>query len=138
MKLQLKRVWEARTEGDGARVLVDRLWPRGRSKEKLRLDAWLKDIAPSDALRQWFDHDPAKWNGFRTRYAKELDANPEAVGALRQLLRAHKTVTLLFAARDIAHNNAVALREYLMHARASARNMAPAKRLRDSGERAKR
>lgn len=136
MKLQLKRAYEACTEADGARVLVDRLWPRGQSKAKLRLDAWLKDIAPSDALRQWFDHDPAKWNGFRTRYSKELDANPEAVGQLRELLRTHKTVTLLFAARDVAHNNAVALREYLMHVKV--RGTAPARRARGTNERTKR
>lgn len=134
MKLQLKRAYEACTEADGARVLVDRLWPRGQSKAKLRLDAWLKDIAPSDALRQWFDHDPAKWNGFRTRYAKELDANPEAVGQLRKLLRTHKTVTLLFAARDVAHNNAVALREYLMRHGTGDRNKSPASRARSGNE----
>lgn len=138
MKLQLKRANEACTETDGARVLVDRLWPRGQSKEKLRLDAWLKDIAPSDTLRRRFDHDPEKWNGFRTRYAKELDANPEAVGSLRELLRTHKTVTLLFAARDIAHNNAVALREYLMRVKASGRSASPAQRARGGSERTKR
>lgn len=138
MKLQLKRAYEACTEADGALVLVDRLWPRGQSKEKLRLDAWLKDIAPSDGLRQWFDHDPAKWNGFRTRYAKELDANPEAVGQLLELLRTHKTVTLLFAARDVAHNNAVALREYLMRHGTSGRDKSPASRARGGSERAKR
>ena len=113
MQLRFKRVTEAPSEGDGARVLVDRLWPRGQSKDKLHLDAWLKDIAPSDALRKWFNHEPEKWPGFRERYAKELDANPEAVQGLQEILREHGTVTLLFGSREARYNNAVALSEYM-------------------------
>ena len=116
MELKLKRATEPPAKSDGARVLVDRLWPRGISKEKLKLDAWLKEIAPSDALRQWFGHEPAKWDGFCGRYGKELDANPDAVRALQDLLRGHGTITLVFDARDVEHNNAVALQQY-MHRR---------------------
>ncbi|MBS0432520.1 MAG: DUF488 family protein [Proteobacteria bacterium] len=113
MELKLKRTTESPARSDGARVLVDRLWPRGLSKEKLQLDAWLKDIAPGDTLRRWFNHEPEKWDGFRERYAKELDANREAVAQLQALLREHGTVTLVFHARDTAHNNAVALSLYM-------------------------
>lgn len=113
MKLQCKRVTEAQSEQDGARVLVDRLWPRGQSKEKLRLDAWLKDIAPSDELRKWFDHEPDKWPEFRERYAKELRANPQEVKALQDILRDHGVVTLLFGSREMRYNNAVALSDYM-------------------------
>ena len=113
MELKLKRATEPPTKSDGARVLVDRLWPRGISKERLKLDEWLKQIAPSTALRKWFNHDPKKWNGFRERYAKELDANPEAVKALQDLLREHGTVTLIFDARDTEHNEAVVLQQYM-------------------------
>jgi len=113
MKLQCKRVTEAQSEQDGARVLVDRLWPRGQSKEKLRLDAWLKDIAPSDELRKWFDHEPDKWPEFRERYAKELRANPQGVKALQDILRDHGVVTLLFGSREMRYNNAVALSDYM-------------------------
>jgi len=113
MQLRFKRVTEPPSEEDGARVLVDRLWPRGQSKDKLHLDAWLKDIAPSDALRKWFDHEPEKWTGFRERYAKELDANPEAVKSLQEILREHGTATLLFGSHEARYNNAVALSEYM-------------------------
>ncbi len=113
MELKLKRATEPAAKSDGARVLVDRLWPRGISKEELKLGSWLREIAPSDALRRWFRHDPEKWNGFRERYAKELDANPDAVKALQDLLREHGTVTLIFDARDRAHNNAMALKSYM-------------------------
>ncbi len=113
MELKLKRATEPPVKSDGARVLVDRLWPRGISKEKLKLDEWLKQIAPSTALRKWFNHDPEKWNGFRERYAKELHANPEAVKALQDLLREHGTVTLIFDARDTEHNDAVVLQQYM-------------------------
>ncbi|HEY3522042.1 MAG TPA: DUF488 family protein [Rhodanobacteraceae bacterium] len=113
MELKLKRATEPPAKSDGTRVLVDRLWPRGISKEELKPDAWLKEIAPSDALRKWFGHEPAKWDGFRERYAKELDANPEAVKALQDVLREHDIVTLVFDARDVEHNNAVALQQYM-------------------------
>ncbi|HXS72622.1 MAG TPA: DUF488 family protein [Rhodanobacteraceae bacterium] len=113
MELKVKRVGAPAAKSDGARVLVDRLWPRGHSKVELKLDAWLKEIAPSDALRKWFDHAPGKWDGFRGRYAQELDANPEAVAQLQQLLREHGTVTVLFGSHEAHYNNAVALSEYM-------------------------
>lgn len=100
----------ARTEG--ARVLVDRLWPRGISKADLALDLWAKEAAPSDALRRWFGHDPARWEEFVRRYREELDARPEAVEDLLALAR-KGPVTLIFGAHDEAHNNAVALRDWL-------------------------
>ena len=110
--LQIKRVYEPRARADGQRVLVDRVWPRGISKETLGDAVWLKDIAPSTALRKWFDHRPERWNEFRARYAVELDHNEEAVEKLRAL-RAGGTVTLLYSARDEEHNQALALAEYL-------------------------
>ena len=112
MKLKVKRVYDPPAKTDGLRVLVDRLWPRGLSKDKAKIDHWLKDIAPSDGLRKWFAHDPEKWQEFKARYHRELDANAEAVKKLRALLRA-KRVTLLFGAKDLQHNNAAALSEYL-------------------------
>ena len=113
MQLQAKRVYLAAEPEDGTRVLVDRLWPRGLSKEKLGDVAWVRDVAPSDALRKWFGHDPAKWDEFRKRYFTELDANPDGVAALRKALATKGRNTLLFGAHDEAHNNAVALCEYL-------------------------
>lgn len=113
MQLRVKRVTEAPSEEDGARVLVDRLWPRGQSKDKVHLDAWLKEIAPGDALRKWFNHEPEKWDGFRERYAKELDANPDAVKSLQEIVREHGTVTLLFGSHEARYNNAVALNLYM-------------------------
>ncbi|WP_211327679.1 DUF488 domain-containing protein [Solilutibacter pythonis] len=112
MALQIKRAYRPAASDDGQRILVDRLWPRGLSKEKAHLHGWLKDLAPSDRLRRWFDHDPTKWAGFRQRYAAELDANPAPVAELRALLKKGK-VTLVYAARDEQHNNAVALKDYL-------------------------
>jgi len=110
--IQVKRVYEPASESDGARFLVDRLWPRGVKKEALELQGWLKDLAPSDELRKWFKHDPAQWDEFQRRYVGELDTKP---GPLQLLLEAARcgTVTLLFGARDAEHNNAVALRDYL-------------------------
>jgi len=113
MQLRAKRVYLPASDDDGNRVLVDRLWPRGLSKEKLGEAAWVKEVAPSDALRKWFGHEPAKWDGFRERYFAELDANPEGVAALREALVEKGRNTLLFGAHDEAHNNAVALCEYL-------------------------
>jgi uncharacterized protein YeaO (DUF488 family) len=109
---KLKRVYEAPSPDDGARVLVDRLWPRGVTKAKAALDLWLKDIGPSTELRNWFDHDPAKWSGFKDRYFKELEARTDLVEALRQKER-QGPVTLLYAARDEDHNEAVALKAFL-------------------------
>ncbi|EXL09302.1 DUF488 domain-containing protein [Aquamicrobium defluvii] len=113
--LAVKRVYEPVAESDGQRVLVDRLWPRGLSKEKAHLDLWLKDIAPSDELRHWFGHDPALWDEFQKRYRAELEGRGEALAALRALTAKGK-VTLLFAAHDEEHNNAVALAAYLREA----------------------
>ncbi|MFB3923675.1 MAG: DUF488 domain-containing protein [Terriglobia bacterium] len=127
LKLRVKRVYDPPAPGDGARILVDRLWPRGLKKEAARLDAWLKDTSPSDALRKWFGHDPARWQEFQERYFAELDANPEA---WRELLgRARKeTVTLLYAKRDSERNNAVALKLYLEKSRTPTRAKRPVKK----------
>ena len=113
MNLQIKRVYDEPRDEDGFRVLVDRLWPRGLTKERAKLDLWLKEIAPSTALRKWFDHDPAKWEGFSNRYVDELIANPEPVLKLEQQLRG-SSVTLLYGAKDEKHNEAVVLRDYMM------------------------
>jgi len=111
-KPQIKRVYEPRAKGDGQRVLVDRVWPRGISKERLSDAIWLKEVAPSTDLRKWFGHRPERWMEFRTRYAAELKNNPDAVEKLRALC-ARGPVTLLYSARDTEHNQAVALAEYL-------------------------
>lgn len=113
MAFKIKRATEPADEDDGARILIDRLWPRGQSREKLRLTAWLRDIAPSTDLRKWFGHDPAKWDEFRQRYRAELDANPEAVAKIQGLLKEHPKATLVFMAHDEKHANAVVLAEYL-------------------------
>ena len=114
-RVELKRAYEEADANDGTRVLGDRLWPRGLSKERARVDAWLKEVAPSDELRRWFGHDPDKFAEFRKRYEAELasESGKEAMAKLRELVkRGH--VTLLFAARDMEHNNAVVLRDVLM------------------------
>lgn len=110
--VKAKRVYDAIQRSDGPRFLVERLWPRGVKKEKLKLDAWLKEVAPSDGLRRWFGHDPAKWGEFQRRYRAELDENPNA---WKQLLDAamQGNVTLLYSARDTEHNNAIVLKDYL-------------------------
>jgi uncharacterized protein YeaO (DUF488 family) len=108
--IRVKRVYEAPEPGDGTRLLVERLWPRGVRKDTLELDAWLKDVAPSNELRRWFGHDPARWEEFRRRYAGELDKRPDT---WREILNRPGSVTLLFSARDTLHNNAVALKLYL-------------------------
>lgn len=110
--IQTKRVYEPATEADGRRFLVDRLWPRGIKKESVRLAGWLKDIAPSDQLRKWFQHDPAKWDAFQKRYRAELDARSKAWEPLLKAAQ-NGSITLLFGARDIEHNNAVVLKGYL-------------------------
>ena len=111
-KLKIKRVYEPRARGDGQRVLVDRVWPRGISKDKLTDALWLKEIAPSTALRKWFDHRPERWQQFCKRYTAELDANADAVAALRKIVT-QGPVTLLYSARDVEHNQARALADYL-------------------------
>jgi uncharacterized protein YeaO (DUF488 family) len=110
--INLKRAYEKPSREDGFRVLVERLWPRGVKKEALALDLWLKDIAPSTELRQWFGHDPARWEEFRRRYHAELAARPDAVKLLKDRAKAGK-VTLVYGSRDETHNAAVALKEFL-------------------------
>jgi uncharacterized protein YeaO (DUF488 family) len=106
--IRLKRIYDPASSADGFRVLVDRLWPRGISKERATLDLWLRDVAPSDELRRWYAHDPERWPEFQRRYRQELAVNP-AIQELRDLARSHPVVTLLFAARDSERNEAVAL-----------------------------
>ncbi|HEY7167880.1 MAG TPA: DUF488 family protein [Candidatus Binatia bacterium] len=112
MALRVKRAYDAPENVDGFRVLVDRIWPRGLTKTSARIDLWLKDIAPSAALRKWFGHDPTKWPEFRKRYFRELDEKPEAIAELENLL-SKRRVTFVFSARDNEHNNAIALKDYV-------------------------
>jgi uncharacterized protein YeaO (DUF488 family) len=111
--LRVKRIYESPGSSDGFRVLVDRLWPRGVSRQKARVDLWMKEIAPSDALRRWFGHEPSRWAEFQRRYRRELRQNAGLAGELKKLLRQHRTVTLLFSARDERRNQAVVLRDFL-------------------------
>jgi uncharacterized protein YeaO (DUF488 family) len=110
--IRIKRTYESRARGDGRRILVERLWPRGMAKDTLAADAWMKDVAPSTALRKWFDHRVERWEEFRRRYRHELNANP---GGWKPILDAsgRGTVTLLYSAHDTQHNGAVVLAEYL-------------------------
>jgi uncharacterized protein YeaO (DUF488 family) len=108
----LKRVYDPVSRSDGARFLVERLWPRGISKGRLQLTAWLKEAGPSTELRRWFNHDPLKWSRFRARYFRELDARPESWRPLLTAARRGR-VTLVYSSRDEEHNNAVALKDYL-------------------------
>ena len=118
-EVSIKRIYEPASSEDGRRVLVDRLWPRGVSKARAHLDAWLKEVAPSTELRQWFGHRPERWTEFRRRYIAELKDNP-ALPQLRDMI-ADAPVTLLYGARDAAHNEAVVLAEYLARPRAGGR-----------------
>lgn len=118
MEIRTKRAYEDAARSDGPRILVDRIWPRGVAKEDAGLEVWLKGLAPSTELRKWFDHDPDKWEEFRQRYLKELTASKEgdAADALKELqaiVKEHKRITLVFAAKDTEHNNAVALCDFL-------------------------
>ena len=117
-RLRLKRAYEQPDDADGLRILVDRLWPRGVTKAKAAIDEWIKEIAPSAALRQWFGHDPARWDAFRDRYRIELAGHPDLLDRLRDLARAGP-VTLVYSARDEVHNDAVVLREVLVGKAAS-------------------
>jgi uncharacterized protein YeaO (DUF488 family) len=110
--IRTKRIYEEPSADDGLRVLVDRLWPRGISKEEARIDRWEKDLAPTTELRRWFGHDPAKWEEFLRRYRAELEGKEEALARLRREA-SEGTVTLLYAAKDEEHNNAVALKQYI-------------------------
>lgn len=113
--LYIKRAYEAPSETDGFRVLVDRLWPRGVSKDAAHIGEWAKDLAPSNELREWFGHDPERWTEFRHKYKTELEANPAVKAFIKE--HAHrKAITLVYAAKDEIHNNAVALRGYLENA----------------------
>ncbi len=111
--IRVKRVYESPSDQDGFRVLVDRLWPRGLSKESAQIDLWLKDIAPSDKLRKRFSHDPKKWSEFKNRYRAELDTKKDLVLKLRLVEKEKKKITLLYAAKDLEYNNAIFLKEYL-------------------------
>lgn len=111
-RIQLKRAYEEPSRKDGLRILVERLWPRGLSKEQAQLSAWCKQIAPSPELRKWFGHDPQRWAGFQTRYKRELRDNSEAVAELRRLIRG-RVVTFIYAARDEQHNGALVLKQFL-------------------------
>ena len=110
--LQLKRAYDSPAREDGARFLVERLWPRGIKKENLPLDAWLKEVAPSTELRKWFGHDPERWPEFRRRYFAELDKRPDAWRTIVDAASRGR-VTLIYSSQDEEHNNAVALRDYL-------------------------
>jgi len=110
--VRVKRVYDQPAKADGYRMLVDRLWPRGLKKSEARIDEWLREIAPSTALRKWFKHDPDKWKEFKKKYSAELDDHREQVEKLAREAR-KRTITLLFSARDTEHNNAVALKEYI-------------------------
>jgi uncharacterized protein YeaO (DUF488 family) len=112
MNIKVKRVYEKPNAKDGFRILVDRLWPRGLTKEKAAADLWLKDIAPSTELRKWFNHDPEKWKEFQKKYQKELEENKEVVSVLKEHVK-QGPVTLLYAAKDEEHNEALVLKEFV-------------------------
>lgn len=111
MAIRLKRAYEPRAKSDGQRILVERLWPRGFTKERLAVDHWMKDVAPSPGLRAWYGHDPAKWSDFKKRYRAELMANTDAVDRLRHLCRAGR-ITFVFAAKDEVRNSAAILKAF--------------------------
>ena len=110
--IRLKRAYEKPSPDDGKRILVERLWPRGLTKRRAAVDLWLKDIAPSADLRKWFAHDPARWKQFQTRYRNELRQKQDAIQSLKDEAK-ERTVTLVYAARDEAHNGALVLKQYL-------------------------
>lgn len=111
--LSVKHVYDAASRDDGFRILTDRLWPRGLSKERAKADLWAKDVAPSTELRKWFGHDPEKWEEFKKRYRAEIHGNKEAMDELRRVVSQHHNVTLLYGAKDSEHNQAVVLAETL-------------------------
>jgi uncharacterized protein YeaO (DUF488 family) len=112
MKVNTKRIYEEYDNADGFRILVDRVWPRGIKKEKAQIDSWMKEVAPSTALRKWFAHDPDKWPDFVSKYKKELQGSTP-FSELMAMVKKHKTVTLLFSARDETHNQGVALKKFV-------------------------
>jgi len=109
--IKVKRIYDTYEKEDGYRILVDRLWPRGLSKNKAKVDLWLKDIAPSDKLRKWFSHDPKKWEDFRNKYKNELKSKNEIIKKIRQIEKEKNVITFLYSAKDREHNNAVVLQE---------------------------
>jgi uncharacterized protein YeaO (DUF488 family) len=111
--IKLKRIYETRQASDGYRILVDRLWPRGVSKERAGVALWLEEIGPSNGLRRWFGHDPKRWPEFQKRYQQELRERPELTARIEELEKEQGVVTLVFSARDEEHNQAVALRDFL-------------------------
>ena len=111
--IKIKRVYTEASKEDGFRILVDRLWPRGMTKDKAKVDLWLKDIGPSDDLRKWFSHDPKKWQGFKKRYQTELRKNQELLRKIKRAEKENGTVTILYSAKDEEHNQAVALVAFL-------------------------
>jgi uncharacterized protein YeaO (DUF488 family) len=121
MDIRIKRAYDAPAKNDGYRVLVDRVWPRGVSKEDAQFDAWLKDLAPSSDLRKWFGHDPGKWRQFKEKYFRELDGRRELVGELLENIGGGRA-TLVYGARDREHNNAVALKQYLRERKKESRD----------------
>jgi uncharacterized protein YeaO (DUF488 family) len=114
MSIDLKRAYDPPAASDGRRILVDRIWPRGIAKADLRIEVWLRDLAPSGGLRKWFGHDPKKWGEFKKRYADEIAQRADALAQLVEIAKAGH-VTLVYAAKDTEHNNAVALKEQLEH-----------------------
>jgi uncharacterized protein YeaO (DUF488 family) len=122
--IKMKRAYEAARSSDGTRILIDRLWARGVRKTETAIDLWTRDIAPTTALRKWFGHDPARWHEFRRRYSDEIHRHQDRLGKLRALARTGR-ITLVFAAHDEAHNDAVVLREILLGRRIPRRVSAP-------------
>ncbi len=112
--IKIRRIYDQAEPGEGYRVLVDRLWPRGISKEKACWDEWMREVAPGNELRKWYGHDPSRWETFRERYRQELGSRNDLLLRLRDLERAHGTLTLLYSSKEQSINNAVALREFLM------------------------
>ena len=112
MNIKTKRVYEEAHESDGSRILVDRLWPRGISKQKAKLAYWAREVSPSSELRKWYQHDVEKWNEFKQRYFKEIDSKPETIELIQHCLN-HDVVTFLYSSRELKLNNAVALKEYV-------------------------
>jgi len=112
MSIKIKRAYDKAAKQDGTRILVDRMWPRGLTKDKAHIDKWLKEVAPSTELRKWYNHDPDKWKEFKHRYFKELNANGNTLQSLLEIAQG-KTLTLVYSSREEKYNNAVALKEYL-------------------------
>lgn len=113
--IKIKRAYKPPEESDGFRILIDRLWPRGVSKEKAKLDLWLKDVAPSNELRKWFSHDPSKWQEFQEKYRAELKNKNQILNEIKDLEKDNETLTLIYSAKDEEHNNAVVLKDVITH-----------------------